>query len=151
MKKILIFLTLFSGFAMTAQQVSQEQQLQQTVETFFEGFHARDSIKIKSVMFDQVTMQSVMKNREGKQILHTEEFSNFLKSIVSIPAEMTFKEEIHDYKIRIDGSMANVWTPYSFYLNKNLSHVGVNSFQLYKKDGNWKIIYLIDTRRRETK
>lgn len=32
--------------------------------------------------------------------------------------------------------------------NGNFSHCGVNSFQLFHDNGQWKIIYLIDTRQR---
>ena len=76
-------------------------------------------------------------------------FSDFLKSISSIPKDISFKEELLDYQISIDGSMANVWTPYKFYFNDSLSHCGVNSFQLVKINGKWQIIYIIDTRRKE--
>ncbi|UWX56421.1 hypothetical protein NYZ99_09635 [Maribacter litopenaei] len=54
-----------------------------------------------------------------------------------------------DYSIQIDGAMANAWTPYEFRINDNFSHCGVNSFQMVKLEGEWKIIYLIDTRRKE--
>ena len=45
--------------------------------------------------------------------------------------------------------MANVWTAYSFYFDGKFSHCGVNSFQLLKEAGEWKIFYLVDTRRKE--
>ncbi len=45
--------------------------------------------------------------------------------------------------------MANVWAPYEFYLNNDFSHCGVNSFQLFFDGIQWKIIYLIDTRRKQ--
>jgi hypothetical protein len=53
------------------------------------------------------------------------------------------------YNIQIDGAMANAWTSYEFWVNGSFSHCGVNSFQLFKDEGAWKIIYLIDTRRKE--
>ncbi|MCJ7759077.1 MAG: nuclear transport factor 2 family protein, partial [Gillisia sp.] len=56
---------------------------------------------------------------------------------------------LHSFDIRINGALANVITPYSFYVNGNLSHCGVNSFQLFKESGNWKIIYIVDTRIKE--
>ena len=37
----------------------------------------------------------------------------------------------------------------SFGLMDNFSHCGVNSFQLFNDNGQWKIIYLIDTRRKK--
>lgn len=149
MKKIVFLLIFCCSLTVVAQQSTEEKQLQQTIETFFEGFHKQDTVLIKSVVNDQVMMQSIMKNREGKVFLHTEEFSNFLKSIASIPAEATFDEKIKSYEIRVEGNMANVWTPYEFYMNNQFSHCGVNNFQLMKKDGEWKIFYLVDTRTRE--
>lgn len=50
--------------------------------------------------------------------------------------------------IKIDGALAIAWTPYKFYFNGLFSHCGVNSFQLVKLNGEWKIQYLIDTRRK---
>jgi hypothetical protein len=45
--------------------------------------------------------------------------------------------------------MANAWVGYEFWLNGNFSHCGINSFQMVNFDGDWKIIYLIDTRGRD--
>jgi hypothetical protein len=42
-----------------------------------------------------------------------------------------------------------VWTPYRFIFNGKFSHCGVNSFTLVKLNGEWKINYVIDTRRKE--
>ncbi|MBT8322548.1 MAG: nuclear transport factor 2 family protein, partial [Eudoraea sp.] len=72
-----------------------------------------------------------------------------VEAIVSIPDTVKFEERIHSYQISIDGPMANAWTPYEFWLNDQFSHCGVNSFQLINDGSSWKIIYLIDTRRRE--
>ena len=68
-----------------------------------------------------------------------------------IPQTMKIEEKILTYKIQVDGTMANVWAPYEFYANGKLSHTGVNSFQLFKDEGIWKIIYLVDTRRTASK
>jgi hypothetical protein len=65
-----------------------------------------------------------------------------------IPNEIKFLEKIVSYTIQVDGTMAVAWTPYEFYKNGILSHTGVNVFTLFKKDDSWKIIYIIDTRRK---
>ena len=150
MKILSGLLFFFLCIQVQAQQNVDEAALQKTVETFFEGFHAQDSLKIRSVMADSVIMQSIGRSREGETVIHNETFGNFMKSIVSIPAETSFREELHSFDIKIDGNMANVWTPYSFYFDGKFSHCGSNSFQLLKdKEGKWKIFYLVDTRRRE--
>jgi hypothetical protein len=43
--------------------------------------------------------------------------------------------------------MAMAWTPYAFYLGDTLSHCGVNTFHLIRRGDDWKVFYLVDTRR----
>ena len=69
--------------------------------------------------------------------------------MTQIPATMKFEERLLSFEIRIDGSMAHVWTPYEFYINGTLSHVGVNAFTLILENKQWKIVHLIDTRRKK--
>ena len=126
-----------------------EDEVKEVIETFFEGFHKRDSTIIKKVVHQNVMMQSIGKDKLGEIILSKQDFSGFLKSICSIPDGTDFEERIHEYDIKMDGKMANVWTPYSFYIDDNLSHCGTNSFQLFKRNGVWKIFYIVDTRDRE--
>ena len=140
---------LFLGAFAVAQNTSEEEKVKAVVETFFEGFHARDSVVMKSVFHEDPVVQTIGRTKEGETKLMHEELEKVLRGIVSIPLETNFKEVLHDYVIKIDGDMANAWTPYSFYLNDTFSHCGVNNFQLLRQNGEWKIIYLIDTRRRE--
>lgn len=150
MKKLIsaLFITVLS-ISSYAQETSEKENVKQTIDTFFEGFHSRDSLIMKSVVNEKIVMQSIGRNREGELKLHHEDFSKFLKSIVSIPATTGFREELHSYEIKIDADMANVWTPYSLYVNGIFQHCGVNNFQLFRKEGEWQIIYLVDTRRKE--
>jgi SnoaL-like domain len=52
-------------------------------------------------------------------------------------------------EIKIDANMAMAWTPYKFYIGENFSHCGVNLFTLVKLEQDWKIVNIIDTRRRQ--
>lgn len=121
----------------------------QTIIDFFEAFHQQDSTKLRSYVSDGIIMQSIGQDKDGNTQLSTTDFDKFVKSITSIPKDNSFEEKLLDFSIKVDGQMANVWTPYEFWYNDNFSHCGVNSFQLLKKEGEWKIIYLVDTRRRE--
>lgn len=140
---------LLFGANAIAQKSLEEDSVKQVVETFFEGFHARDSMVMKSVFHEQPVIQTIGRTKEGEIKLINQELGQVLRGIVGIPSETSFKEKIHTYIIKIDGEMANAWTPYSFYMNGNFSHCGVNNFQLLKVKDEWKIIYLIDTRRKE--
>ena len=148
-RPLIILVLLCCSFQLKAQDVSEEQKIKKVVTTFFEGFHARDSIIMKSSFHEDPVIQTVGVTKDGEVELVREELQKVLKGIVSIPLKTDFKEVLHDYQIQIDGNMAHVWTPYSFFLNDTFSHCGVNSFQLIREAEEWKIIYLIDTRRKE--
>jgi hypothetical protein len=143
MRKFLSIILLQFVFVCSAQ----KQDVQKSIETFFEGFHQKDSIKMKTVCSDSIILQSISEGDKGSK-LFSESVNKFYKSIVSIPSDLKFQEKILSYNIQIDESMAHVWAPYEFYLNDKLSHSGVNTFTLFKDNGLWKIIYLIDTRRK---
>ena len=150
----IVFGFVFFAFAKitTAQNGSlslEEAEVKQLVERFFVGFHKKDSTIIKSVVHENILMQSIGKNQTGEVVLSKQDFSGFLASICAIPDGTQFEERIDSYKVQMDGSMANVWTPYSFYVNGDLSHCGTNSFQLFKRDDVWKIFYIVDTRDRD--
>lgn len=143
MRKIVVLIVLFTSSYSQAQ----NQEIQKVVENFFEAFHAKDTLKLQSLCDDTMILQSISENTKGTK-LSNERPQAFFKSIASIPAELKFQEKILSYAIQVDGSMAHAWTPYEFYLNGKLSHKGVNAFTLFKKDNSWKIVHLIDTRRK---
>ncbi len=142
----LIILIVSSGNA----QNDAKADVKKTIETFFEGFHKGDTILMKSVMMDKILMQTAFKNKEGKDILVTDQPGKLIKAIGSRPSDQKWDERITSYSIQVDGNMANAWTEYEFWFNNKFSHCGVNSFQLFNDGGIWKIIYLMDTRRRSS-
>jgi len=135
-------------FALNAN--AQQSEIENTVKTFFEGFHAKDTIKIKSVCHDKMILQSVLEGPKGTK-LTDEKTSEFYKSFSTFPEDMKFEERILSYNVQIDGAMAHAWTPYEFYINGKLSHSGVNAFTMFKENNVWKIIHIIDTRRKSIK
>lgn len=143
MKKLILFIVLFFTFTIHGQ----KNEIEHTIKLFFEGFHQRDTIKLKSICSENLVLHSISESERGNKF-SVEKAADFYKSIVSIPTTMKFEEKILDYKIQIDGTMAHVWTPYEFYVNDKLSHSGVNSFQLYKENEVWKVVYILDTRRK---
>jgi hypothetical protein len=148
MKKLLALLILCLGLNLNAQD-SEKEQVKATIIEFFEAFHKQDTMALKAMAKGDIKLQSISINNEGQAVLSESEYGQFLKRIASIPSENTFEEKLLSFNIQVDGSMANAWTPYEFWYNGNFSHCGVNSFQLMKVDNEWRIIYLVDTRRRE--
>lgn len=150
MKLILLAITIFvmvlSG-AVQAQD-SSEQEIQTTIEILFEGMLEADREKITNSFTTDAIMQTVVKTEEGKVAIRNGNLESFVNSIGSAkPGRLN--EKIGGYEIKIDGELASAWTPYKFYVGEDFSHCGVNSFQLMKTSGGWKIFHIVDTRRND--
>ena len=148
MKKLILIFALGLGLNVNAQK-SDTENVKATIIEFFDAFHKQDTTVLKAMVTDKIILQSISTNKEGETILKEDDFNKFIASIASIPKDRTFEEKLLGFNIQVDGNMANAWTPYEFWYQDKFSHCGVNSFQLIKMDDKWKIIYLVDTRRRE--
>lgn len=129
-------------------QTDEEYKVKYAIETFFDGFHQSDSLKMKSVMHPNMSLQSIQPDKEGKEALINQNISGFLKLVTQYSKARNWEEELQSFDFKIDGNLAQVWCPYSFYLNGMLSHCGANSFQLFYADEQWKIVSILDTRRK---
>ncbi len=143
MKKVLVFVIILINQVFFAQ----DTEIQLTIGNFFNAFHQRDSVALKKVCSENLVLHSISES-EKEPKFSIQKASDFFKSIAAIPLSMKFEEKILSFKVQVDGSMAHVWTPYEFYVNDKLSHSGVNSFQLYKDNEVWKVVYILDTRRK---
>lgn len=142
--KILLFTPLF-GFS---QLEMNSRTPEECVESFFKAFHAQDTTVIKSIIHNDIVLATISSGSEDT-VLVVDNIQKFFKSIASIPESVNFHEELTEIEVRTDGILAQVWTNYTFHLNDKISHKGVNAFTLMNEKGTWKIIYLVDTRRKE--
>ncbi|MEP6262143.1 MAG: nuclear transport factor 2 family protein [Gillisia sp.] len=149
MKHLVILLMFFISVSAYSQNPTESENAKQLVIDFFAAFHKQDSIALRTLAHPAVIMQSVSTSPTGEIKVVKEEYKNFLKSIVSIPPTTKFEEKLHSFDVTLNGSLATVITPFSFYLNGNLSHCGVNSFSLVKMPEGWRIAHIIDTRIKE--
>lgn len=148
MNKFLVIAFLFSSFTSFAQ-TAEETEVKNMVTEFFEAFHKQDTLALRELAHSTVSMQSLAEGPEGKNSLSGNTYAQFLQRIHSIPSTTKFEEKIHSFEVSINGGLATVITPYSFLVNGDLSHCGVNSFTMVKEEEAWKIVHIIDTRRKE--
>jgi hypothetical protein len=148
MKSLLLFTCLFFSMACFAQEDFTEADAQGLIDTFFEGFHKGDTIIMRSVLAHVVGMQSVHSNKDGKHFVRDSNMDRFIVAIANRPASEKWDERLLGYTVQIDGNLAHVWTPYEFWVNGIFSHCGANAFTLARMDDGWKIIHLIDSRRK---
>ena len=122
--------------------------VKQTIKTMFEAMRKGDTTLLKSTFAKNMTLQSISNDQDGKAILSTENGNDFAK-VVGTPHAIVYDERVVFDAVKTDGSLASVWAPYKFYLGDKFHHCGVDVFQLMRTPEGWKIIYIVDTRRKE--
>ncbi len=137
------------GFCLVATLHAQtaEDSVKATINQLFDGMRNVDSGAIINSFTDSAILQTIARSADGKVRVRTDLVSAFATSIAK-QTKGALDEQIVFESVKVDGDLASVWTPYKFYFSGKLSHCGVNSFQLVRVQGAWKIQYLIDTRRR---
>jgi len=141
MNKIFTAALLFGSFFCFGQQ--QNQEIEKPIRNLFLAMKNADPELLKTTFSDTAILQTITKDG-----VKNEEIKDFIASI-SKYSKGDLDERIVVEAIHTDGNLASVFTPYSFYFKGKFSHCGANSFQLIKQNGEWKIQYLIDTRRKE--
>lgn len=145
MRTLLISLTILTCLPVQAQ--TAEDSVKAVVNSLFTAMKNADAEMMKSVMAADAVLQTVSKNKEGQVMVAGENMADFISSVSKLPKGAADERITFDV-IKIDGALALAWTPYQFYYNGKFSHCGVNSFQLVRFTGGWKIQYIIDTRRK---
>jgi hypothetical protein len=131
-----------------AQLHTEKQEVEVTVKKLFSGMEKGDSAMVHSVFAEDVTLATIFRNKQNEQVLEKEtSILEFLKAVGTPHTEIWF-EETWNYKIEVDGDLAQVWCDYAFYLDNKFSHCGVDAFHLFRDKMGWKIFHLSDTRRK---
>lgn len=122
--------------------------VQKVIEDLFNAMRNSRGANVSHLFESTATTSSVGTSLLGQTQIQNGNVKGFIDAIGKARRDQ-WDEKIWSYDIRVDGPLANAWTPYSFYVNGQLSHCGVNNFELVKKSGSWKINRIIDTRRKE--
>ena len=145
--KLLVCLSLFAFLSVSAKCQTTADSVKAAVNELFTAMKNSDAVLLKSCFADSAVLQAISRDKEGNLLVKNESVNVFADAIQKAP-KGSLDERISFDVIKIDGPLASVWTPYSFYYNDNFTHCGVNSFQLVRTKRGWKIQYLIDTRRK---
>jgi hypothetical protein len=145
---LIFLLLLFNITSAVMAQATAADSVKAAIQQLFKGMQNADTALLRNAFADQAILQTVVSGRDGHLTVRSENLDEFI-SFVGQQNPGDADERIEWDVIRIDGPLASAWTPYHFFYKSAFSHCGVNSFQLVRIGGNWKIQYLIDTRRRE--
>jgi Domain of unknown function (DUF4440) len=140
-----LFLLISTAIAVNAQ--STRDSVIAAVNQLFEAMKKADTVLLKNCFSASAVLQTI-KDDKGVIKVIEEKVADFI-DFVGKERVGSADEQIIVETVKTDGPMAIVWTPYKFYYQGKFSHCGVNSFQLVRLNGQWKIQYIIDTRRKE--
>ncbi len=146
--KLLLFLS-FISLPLFCQPLSEEKVIRQTIYELFEGMYHADSARAHRVFHPEMRLMTVTLDKSGLPAVQSSDIQKFLNNMGTPRKEGPLDERIWSYKIQIDGRLASVWTPYSFYIGSQFSHCGTNTFQLVKMLDGWKILQITDTRQKD--
>ena len=142
----ILFLCIESFYSICNAQTP-EDSVKAAINRFFAAMKNSDAKLLQTSFTDSAILQTIAVN-DNVASVHSEPVHEFIDFIGGLPKDAA-DERIQFDIIKIDGPLAIAWTPYKFYFNGQFSHCGVNSFQLVRINGTWKIQYIIDTRRKQ--
>ncbi len=119
-----------------------------TVKALFKAMYDGDSTLANLVFAEDASLNSVFTTKDGEQKVKGGEVAGFLNAI-GTPHDEVWDERISNLSVKIDGDLANAWMDYSFFVGDKFSHCGVNTMHLIRKNGEWKIFQIMDTRRKK--
>lgn len=104
------------------------------VQRLFDGMRAKEALILESVFAPDARLGS----RDAR---------SFIEGVVS--SERYLDEVTFDETVLIDKDLAMAWTPYNLFVDGDFHHCGVDLFVLRRKESEWQITHLDDTRRSE--
>ena len=136
----------FALFLPVAARAQDEASALTAVEQIFEGMRTANPEMVRAV-FAADARFAVLNTREGPAKIGVQSVEGWIGSIGN--SEGRWNEQVYDLEVRVDGDMASVWAPYTFYLDGAVRHCGINSIELLHDADGWKVTQLSDTRRTE--
>jgi hypothetical protein len=106
-----------------------------TVQKFFDTMTSRDVEGARSVVVPEARSFAVTDG--AAQALRGRTMQEYLDRLST--GKETYVERFWNPEVRIHGSIAVVWTPYDFWVDRKFSHCGVDAFNLVKTPEGWKI------------
>ena len=119
-------------------QSKDEKDVLAAVQLLFDGMAAHNAEKLQAAtsanaqLFAMAGEQARLITRDG-----------FVQSNVSNKSAAL--ERIWEPKVRIRGTIADVWAEYDYHRDGKFHHCGIDAFQLVKDGGAWKIVSLVWT------
>ncbi len=127
---------------------AQETAIRATIDTMFQAMYRADTATMRTCFIPGANLLTYSYDSRGNPWAKGETLNDFFRGIGRM-GRMDIEERLTGWQCLMDDGIASVWAPYALYLDGQFNHCGVNSFQLIRVQGTWKISLITDTRRKE--
>jgi hypothetical protein len=114
-----------------------------TVQRIFDAMAACDAATIRTLTVAEGRLFRLAPGAAaGPRSSSLEEFSQQFTT-----CSRRVLERMWEPQVRVHKDIATLWAPYDFWLNGAFSHCGIDSFELVRTDGGWKLtggIYTVE-------
>jgi hypothetical protein len=141
MRSVFLVVLLFAACSVSAQ--TAQDSVKRVITDLFKAMNDADSAGVVDLFAPGAVIHGL--GKAGVKLEKAEEIGASMKRL----KKGQLDERIQFEAVHIDANLAAVWTPYRLYFDGKFMHCGADSFQLIRIDGVWKIVYLIDTRRKD--
>lgn len=117
------------------------------VQRLFDGMRAGDSSAVRAAFHPQALLATAAL-RQGRTVVEVDTVDAFVRA-VGTPHPVVWDERVRASRVELDGPLASVWAEYSFYAGGKFSHCGIDAFQIARDGDAWRIVALMDTRRKD--
>ena len=146
-----VALLVFVAFAKTG--LTQATTPTEAIAQLFAAIARADTALASEVCMRNTTFRSVVSETSvsgfgGGERRQEQTLAEFMTGLASLQPGQA-EERTGAYDVRQDGSVASVVVPYQFYFGGERTHCGTNFFTLVRGGGGtWRIVDVLDTRRR---
>jgi hypothetical protein len=126
---------------------SDDQMIESLIDGFFSAMETGSVADLKNACTSDVKFQTHMQDQKGNHYIFDENINNMVK-FVSGTRNGQFGVRVDYELLPPDASTTGFRALYVFYLNEQVSHCGVCTFDMDKAGGTWKIKHMVDTRSR---
>jgi hypothetical protein len=117
------------------------------VKRLFDGMRTGDSAAVRATFHRQALLATTA-TKQGAATVRIDTVDAFVRA-VGTPHPEVWDERIRKPRVELDGPLASVWVEYSFYLGNKFLHCGIDAFQIARDGDAWRIVALMDTRRKD--
>ena len=124
-------------FAQTEATEAERAAVLSTIDAFFAALASSDRARLESTTYMGSVFVASTTDSAGQVSNSARTRRDFIAALSDRRASRL--ERYWNPTVLVQGGIAVFWAPYDFHVDGNFSHCGIDSFQLLRSEGRWKI------------